>query len=226
VNSFTGHTLDIEAVGTVCRNHGVLFVLNGSQAVGARDLNVKNRPIDALSCCGSKWLLGPYGTGFCWIRPDILASLQCRQAYWLTMQGDRSLDQMRDYKVRQDLGAAAFDVFGTANFMNFLPWAASVEYLLKQGIKKIENYDQNLVSRMIKGLDRKKYRLVSPEEGASRSTLVLLSHLDSGCNKGLYYKLKTKKIDISLREGNLRISPHLYNTPVQIDRLLEVMNVF
>src|SRR5438309_759240 len=76
VNSFTGSVLDLDSMGQICRERSVLFVVNGSQGVGALKLDVGSLPIDALVCCGYKWLCGPYGTGFCWIEPRVREQLR------------------------------------------------------------------------------------------------------------------------------------------------------
>lgn len=132
---------------------------------------------------------------------------------------------MRDYELRNDLGASAYDVFCSANFMNIMPWTASVEYLLDQGPIEIEKYDNALVSHFIEKLDLEKYKLISPRHGPGRSTLVLFSHKERNHNSTIYETLKLEKIDISIREGNLRISPHLYNTIEQIDELLSLLHL-
>ncbi len=111
VDSFTGRTLDLDALGAVCRPAGVLFVVNASQALGARPLDVSATPVDAVVACGYKWLCGLYGTGFAWLHPDLLDRLRPQQAYWLAMQAGRGLDQMRETSVRDDIGVHAFDVF-------------------------------------------------------------------------------------------------------------------
>jgi cysteine desulfurase/selenocysteine lyase len=224
VNSFNGGTLDLNRIGRVCGERGVLLVVNGSQAVGARTLDVRTASIDALVSCGFKWLCGPYGTGFCWMRPDLLASLEYNQIYWLAMQRGRDLNRMREYRIRDDLGTYQYDVFCSANFFNTLPWIASLEYLVAQGIDRIEGHDQGLVSRLVEGLDAGKYQVLSPDSGCLRSTLVFLTHTDRNRNEALYTLLGKRGIDISLREGNLRVSPHLYNTGEEIDALLSVLN--
>ena len=224
VNSFSGHAIDVHAIGEICRAHDVILALNGSQALGARSLDVSNSPVDAVTSCGFKWLCGPYGTGFCWIKPELIESLEYNQAYWLTMQKGRSLSQIREYKLRDDLGAAAYDVFCTANFMNFVPWAAAVEYLLAQDLEQIEMYDDVLVSRLIEGIDLEKYELISPQQGVARSTLVVLTHREPGRNREIFDTLKGEGVDVSLREGNLRVSPHLYNTVDEIDNLLSMLH--
>lgn len=223
VGSFTGHAADVRGLGEACREAGVTFVLNGSQAVGTRPLNVSEIPVDAVVSCGFKWLCGPYGTGFCWMEPELLESLEYNQAYWLAMQEGRNLGQMRDYELRDDLGARRYDVFCTANFLNFAPWAAALEYLLSFGIEEVAAYDDWLVSRLVGGLDPERYRLVSPRDGDARSTLVVVGHAQEGRSEDLHRALKEAGIDAALREGNLRFSPHLYNTAEEVDRALEVL---
>jgi selenocysteine lyase/cysteine desulfurase len=226
VNSFTGHAADVQSLGAVCRANNVLLVLNGSQAIGTRALDVATAPVDAVTSCVFKWLCGPYGTGFCWIRPGLRESLEYNQAYWLSMQGGRTLNVMREREItiRNDLGASAYDVFCTANFLNFMPWTASVEYLLRQGMKQIEMHNSSLVARFIDGLDSTKYQLISPREEVVRSTLVVATHKQPERNSELYDALKSEGIDVALREGNLRLSPHLHNRAEDINRTLSVLN--
>src|SRR5262245_49227722 len=138
VHSFSGLAIDARALGEVCRAHGVAFVLNTSQALGARPFSVLTTPVDAITNVGHKWLCGPYSTGFCWIKPELRDSLEYNQAYWLAMQtADDLANEQNVPGLRDDLGARRYDVFGTANFFNFKPWTASVEYLVEQGIENI-----------------------------------------------------------------------------------------
>ena len=223
VFSFTGHAVDLAALGRVCRRAGVTFVVNGSQAVGAAPLDLRTLPVDALVSCGFKWLCGPYGTGFCWLAPDLLASLTYRPAYWLGHLAQDDLGGHREVRLRGDLGAAAWDVFGTANFLNVRPWTASVEYLLGLGLDRVAAHDQTLVERFLQGLDPDRYRLVSPRSGAGRSTLVVFGHPQAGRTEELHERLAAAGVDVALRRGRLRVSPHLYNTAADVDRALEVL---
>jgi cysteine desulfurase / selenocysteine lyase len=224
VFSFTGHAVDLAALGRVCRRAGVTFVVNGSQAVGAAPLDLRTLPVDALVSCGFKWLCGPYGTGFCWLAPDLLASLTHRPAYWLGHLAQDDLGRETELRLRDDLGAAAWDVFGTANFLNFRPWTASVEYLLGLGLDRVMAHDQALVERLLQGLDPDRYRLVSPRSGPGRSTLAVLGPAETGRTEELYRRLDAAGVDVALRRGRLRVSPHLHNTAADIDRALEVLD--
>lgn len=221
VHSLSGWAIDLEAIGAICRARGVSFVVNGAQAVGVRPVDVSSAPVDVLVSVGWKWLLGPYATGFCWVCPELLAKLQYNQTYWLSMltADDLGREQL-DLTLRVDPGAARYDVFATANFFNFKPWAASVEYLLRCGIEAARRHDQTLVQRLIDGLDRRKFKFTSPEAGPRRSTLVFIEPRQRGRAEEIYRALQAERVHVAFRAAALRFSPHLYNTPEDIDRAL------
>jgi len=79
------------------------------------------------------------------------------------------------------------------------------------------------VSRLIEGLDPENYEFISPLSGKAQSTLVIFSHRQSWRNKEIHAKLEQQGIHAALRRGNMRFSPHLYNTIEEIDRALTVL---
>ncbi|MEW6367357.1 MAG: aminotransferase class V-fold PLP-dependent enzyme [Acidobacteriota bacterium] len=226
VHSFSGVTADLEGLGSVRRRNGVTFVVNASQALGACPLDVRVVPIDAVVCVGFKWLCGACGTGFCWMKPELLASLQCNQSYWLAEMtaDDLGKESVEPHLPKGPPTARTYDVFGTASFFNFKPWAASVEYLLAKDIERIAAYDQDLVDQLSAGLDPNKYALTSPPAGAARSTLVFVSHRDPRRNDEIQMKLKNAGIEAAYRNERLRFSPHLYHTSADITKALAVLN--
>lgn len=225
VHSLSGWTIDVDALGRLCREHGIAFILNVSQALGARALDVASAPVDAIVCTGWKWLLGPYATGFCWVRPELLARLACQQTYWLSMLSADDLGREHlDLTLRSDAGAARWDVFATANFFNFNAFAASVELLLEHGAAAAAAHDAALVQRLIDGLDRRRCGLTSPEAGPARSTLVFVEPRDRERAGGLQQALAATGIHVAYRAGALRLAPHLYNTVSDIDRALEALH--
>jgi cysteine desulfurase/selenocysteine lyase len=220
VFSFTGHAADTDGLARVCRERGVTFVLNGSQAVGARPADVGRMGVDALVSCGFKWLCGPYATGFCWLRPEVRRSLEYRQGYWLAqLPGDDFTRPPASYELRDDLGAAAYDVFCTANVSTFPAWTSAIDLLLDRGIETIAAHDQELVGRLIDGLPPG-WRLRSPRSGPERSTLVFAGPVGERSIEDAHRRLSEAGIDVARRAGALRISPHLHNGADDIDRLL------
>jgi cysteine desulfurase/selenocysteine lyase len=224
VNSFTGHAINVPAIGKVCRENDVVFVLNASQGLGARILDVGSTPVDAITCCGYKWLCGPYATGFCWLTPALRNSLITRHAYWLAMQAGKPLDKMRDYAPRTDLGARAWDIFCTANFFNFVPWTAAIEYLLEAGPADIAAYDEAMVAQLLENLDLDRFELVSPRAGPQRSTLVVMRPRGSKDAAAWEGQLSAAGFHVAVREGNLRVSPHVHNSHEDIANLSTLLS--
>ena len=223
VDSFTGRTLDLNGLADVCRRAGVPLIVNASQALGARPIDVAATPVDAVVSCGYKWLCGPYGTGFAWLHRDLLDRLRPQQAYWLAMQAGRGLDEMRGTTVRDDLGVRAFDVFCPAAFASTLPWIAALRLFLDVGVSAVADHDQHLVERLLSGLDTGQYDIISPRAGPARSTLIVLARRD-GSTSARHRQLTEAGVDGAFREGNLRLSAHLFNTQAEIDRTLGLLH--
>lgn len=210
-------------VARVCRDRNVVFILNVTQGLGARVLDVSRLPVDALICSGYKWLLGPYGTGFCWLTPTLRASLAPCHAYWLPNVWGRS-DGMARYAIRSDLGARAYDVFDTANFLNFVPWTASLEYLLAAGPEEVNRYDRNLVGELVSRVDDDLYDILSPTVAFDQTTMVVVRPRCGPDARVVHAVLTSAGVDTSLREGTIRLSPHLYNTREEIDFAVHGLN--
>lgn len=225
VHSFSGWTTDLEAIGGLCRARGVRFLVNASQGLGARPLRPAELPVDAIVNVGWKWLCGPYGTGFCWMRPELWDELRVNRRYWQSIQTAEDLGGGdAGTELPAGLGARRYDVFAPASFFNHVPFAAAVEHLLGLGLERIAEHDVALVERLSSGLDPSRYRLTSPPPGhPAGSQIVVLSHVDPERNTPLHARLAEAGIDVALRRGKLRVSAHLYNTADEIDRLLEVL---
>jgi selenocysteine lyase/cysteine desulfurase len=224
VNPFTGCAIDVTGLARVCRESGVRFVLNASQALGALTLDVRTSGVDAVTCTGSKWLCGPYGTGFCWLTPEFRDSLRPVHAYWLNMVAGQPLDRIRDYSLRTDLGARQWDVFCPANFFNVVPWTASIEYLLHADPAAVARHDGELVARLLQRLDARRFEVVSPSGGPLRSAIVILRLREPGNIVAWFERLAAAGVDVSVGAETIRISPHLHNTPEDIDSLVGVLS--
>ncbi|MPZ54304.1 MAG: aminotransferase class V-fold PLP-dependent enzyme [Acidimicrobiia bacterium] len=222
VFSFTGHTADVPALVDVCRDHGdITFVLNGSQAVGARPTDVHELGIDALVSCGFKWLCGPYATGFAWLRPELTQSLDYEQGYWLA-QVDEIANPPAQYELRDDLRAAAYDVFCTANLSTYPAWERAVAVLLDIGLDQVQRHDQLLVDQLIEGLPTG-WRLRSPASGPERSTLVFVEPEHPDTVDRALVRLDTAGVDAGERTGMVRLSPHIHNITEDMDRTLAAL---
>lgn len=221
VHSFSGCVVDLEAIGRVCRQHGAWFVLNGSQAVGVLPIDVESVPVDALVSVGFKWLCGPYGTGLCWLRPELQNALRPTKLYWLSALTSEDLAAPSlDLEAITPRQMGRFDIFGTANFFNYVPFTAAVELLLELGIEAAGSYVDGLVTRLLAGVDRSRFRVVSSDE--TRSSLMVLEPLRETADI-VFERLRSAGVHVAHRRGRIRLSPHLYNTGHEIDQALDAL---
>ncbi|HZD03125.1 MAG TPA: aminotransferase class V-fold PLP-dependent enzyme [Actinomycetes bacterium] len=221
VHSFSGRVVDLQGVGRACRSRGAWFVVNGSQAVGAMPIDVQGLPVDALVSVGFKWLCGPYGTGVCWLQPELSDVLRPTKLYWLSaLTAEDLAAPSLDLESITPRGTGRLDVFATANFFNYVPFTAALELLLELGIDEVAAYVDGLVVRLLDGIDRARFRLVSEED--VRSSLVVVEPLGEASGE-VFERLAAAGVHVAHRRGRIRISPHLYNTPDEIDRALELL---
>jgi len=223
VHTFSGHKADIEKMGVICRSQNVIFVANLTQTLGNAPLDVSSLPVDAVTSSGFKWLCGPYGTGFCWIKPELREALEYNHSFWVSVLSAEDLAANREITLPQVRGAGKFDVFGTANFFNFYPWSASIKYLLDIGIERIRAQNNILINNLINGLIQSGYDLISPQPEGKRSALVVFSHKNPALNLKIFNILKVNGIFGAFWKGNIRISPHVFNVPEDIGKLLSVL---
>jgi selenocysteine lyase/cysteine desulfurase len=224
VHSFSGHMVDLEAIGSFCREAGVLFVVNGSQAIGAIPIDVAAVPVDALVGVGFKWLCGPYGTGFAWLGERAWEQVRPTKLYWLTaLSTDDLAKPDLDLRSLDPPASGRHDIFGTANFLNNAPLAESIALISETGVDAIQSHDLDLAARLVEGLDPRLFETQSRGRAGMMSTLVFVlpTQTSSGA---MVERLADAGIDISERSGMMRFSPHFYNTGDEIDHVVAVMN--
>ena len=224
VHTFTGLKLDVEQFAAICRKKNVVCVINLSQSAGTMPIDVSQWNVDAVVCAGYKWLCGPYGTGMAWFSPELRSKLDINLSYWCSVLSDEELQSEGKLKYREISSARKYDVFGTANFFNFVPFESSVRLLLDIGIPKIVNYQKKLVGHFTKNFDLKKFQLLSSTDPLHQSCLIVISHQDQSKNKAVFDRLKSANIHVAFWKGNIRVSPHIYNTIGEIDRCLSVIH--
>jgi selenocysteine lyase/cysteine desulfurase len=175
--------------------------------------------IDFLSADGHKWLLGPEGAGIFYCRRELLSRTRPLIVGWLNVVNATDFANY-DFTLRSDAGR--FES-GSHNVVGLLGLKASVELLLSAGIDAISRRIRALTDRLIMGLQSKGYSIASPRDGQAWSGIV--SFASTGHDHAALVRAlrMDHHIEIALRVGRLRCSPHFYNTQDQMDRLLDVL---
>jgi cysteine desulfurase/selenocysteine lyase len=175
--------------------------------------------IDYLAADGHKWLLGPEGAGILYCRRELLPETRPLAIGWMNVIDAQNYGRY-DFTLRPE--AAKFEC-GSWNVPGFLGLKASLELLHTLGTPNIAARLKVLTDRLITGLIAKGYTIISPRVDEAWSGIV--SFTSAAHNQDLIVRTlrKDHRIELALREGRLRASPHFYNTETQIDRLIELL---
>lgn len=218
--------LDAARVAAACHSAGAFLLLDVSQCAGAMPLDVAALGADFLVCAGYKWLLGPYGTGFFWVREDLIDRMRPGPFYWKALPGAENFHSLHlDPSRAAPLAAHArrWDAPETSSFFNLSALEASLELILRAGVEAVWQHNARLISAMIARLPLDRCVLASPRDPAARGPYACVAARSPEKTAALYEKLRARKIFVSLREGALRVAPYLFNTLPDVDRFLEVI---
>lgn len=217
-----GSLLDAARVAAACRARGALFVLDVTQSCGAVPMDVSTLGADFLVCSGYKWLLSPYGTGFLWAKRERLNTLRPGPFYWQGQDAD-SFTRLNMIDPTPASSSKRWDAAETASYFNLNVTAmdASASFVCRVGPGTVLAHNRNLIARLFAGLPA---GLVpaSPLDPAQRGPYGCFIAETREQTTALHQKLMNENVFVSLREGRIRVSPHLFNTGRDIDRLLSV----
>jgi cysteine desulfurase/selenocysteine lyase len=218
VQYLSGFRVDLKAIGEICRRHKCFFFVDAIQGLGALPLDVEAAHIDALAADGHKWLLGPEGCGILYVRKSRQDSIFPEEFGWTNVAGYNDYAS-RDMALRQDAGRYEC---GTLNTIGCYGLRASIELLLEAGVDRIGPVVQALTDQLAAGALAKGYQLLgdrTPENGAG-IIAIQKPGLDS---RKIVFDLKQKGILAAPRQGWVRLSPHFYISPEEIDRVIDAL---
>ncbi|MAW06963.1 MAG: hypothetical protein CME61_01630 [Halobacteriovoraceae bacterium] len=219
----TGKKIDLIDLGKYCWDKDIFFIVDCTQGLGGLTLKKEElKYIDAISCASYKWLLGPYGHAFGAISNKAKRKVSHKNANWITSANSTDVQSLLSYTTKTLPGARCFDRGQTANLLALSCLEKSLELLIELGPKKVEAYNQSLVHYFLENINNKNLKLLTPRDNPSN---ILCFQVNGGGTKDLEERLKVNNIDVSIREGSLRLSFHLYNTKAQVDFLLNILNV-
>jgi cysteine desulfurase / selenocysteine lyase len=219
-----GVLLDGARLAAACHAQGALLALDASQACGAVPIDVQTMGVDFLVSAGYKFLLGPFGTGFFWAKPELMANMRPGPFYWMAAKGMEGNFASMDFADPKPAPSGKrWDIAETANYFNHAALDASVEFVLQAGPETIAAHSRNLIELLYERLPKDRCVPASPLDPAHRGPYACFAARAPEKTTALYDRLRKENIIVSLREGNIRVSPYLFNTERDIDRLISVI---
>ena len=215
VTSGTGRRLDIAALGALCKRNRSYFIVDAMQGIGVLPLDVRAVQADFVVSGFFKWMLGPDGIAFIYIRQGILDELQLPYAGWAGME-DRF-----NYTTYRFAPIDATGRFETGN-LNF-----SALYGVEAAMNLVRGLEPAIQDRVLahtaylrQGLSEiPRVTLLSPRRSAQAAGITLFT--TTGDDE-VVRELRAQRVVVNYRNG-IRVSPHFYTSTEQLDTLLTIV---
>ena len=214
-----GSLLDLGRVGESARRVGAALVVDGIQSLGAHPFDVREVRPDFLVASAYKWLLGPYGIGF------LYAGERWREGTpiehnWINRRGSEDFSRLVGYQDAFQPGARRYDVGERSNFA-LLPMA-------NEALRRILDWGVDNVSETIGELTglierEAKDRGIEAIPAERRARHIVGLKLGSAVAGDLAARLAGENVFVSVRGESVRVSPHLYNTERDVERLFAAL---
>jgi len=220
-----GSLLDVARVAEACHKQGALLLLDASQACGGMPIDVNQLGADFIVSAGYKWLLGPFGTGFFWVKSEHLAMVRPGPFYWMAVKGSDNFSALNFDDPKPGANAKRWDSPESASYFNFnlVAMDVSVDFVLRMGPELVSAHNRKLIELMFERLPKDRFVPASPLDPARRGPYGCFAARSPEKTAEFYHRLRKENVIVSLREGNIRVSPYLYNTERDIDRLISVV---
>jgi cysteine desulfurase/selenocysteine lyase len=224
----TGTRSDLDAIGHLCRSRGVLLLVDGAQSVGSLEYDARTTPVDAMTVAASKYLCGPYGLGFLYVRRERAETMQPGSlARYGVDLGDAHEGEQGSTAYRLMPGAKRFDV-GSYNYAGANAVEVSLDLLAGIGVSAIEKHVLRLARLLTEALCELRLPVLSGRSAAHFSQIVLIGRpvpdaATEALVQNLHDYLLTNGVKASLRHGRLRFSFHFYNTEQEVNQVVALL---
>jgi selenocysteine lyase/cysteine desulfurase len=208
-----GAKLDVESVVRLAHEHEVPVLLDAYQSIGSMPIDVRALGVDFLACGTLKYLLGSAGLGFLYVKRELWESAWPTATGWFADEDVFAMD-IHDYSPARN--ARRFQS-GTPPVPAIYAGIAGIELMEEIGIAATQRHVRRLTELLIDGVDELGGTVVTPRDPNRRGALVCIRSTDA---ERLVAALAREGIVTSSRDGNLRVSPHAYNTPEDIKTVL------
>ena len=223
VHWMNGTKFDLKKIGEKCKNNNTFFIVDGTQSVGALSIDVKDFKIDALICAGYKWLFGPYSMALGYYSSKFNDGIPIEES-WMNRTNAQDFSNLTEYDSKYKPMAGRYNVGETTNFI--------LSPIMLNGLKQINSWGINNIESYCKKLSKIVISELSPLGIAFENENYFTYHLFSlGLPKHLnlltFKKiLEKKKIRVSIRGANLRVSINVFNDERDIEKLVETVKEF
>ncbi len=213
-----GTLFDLKAIRKKATENGAYLIIDGTQSVGALPFSVNEIKPDALICTGYKWLLGPYSIGLAYFSDELCKNGKPIEENWINRKNSENFAGLVNYEKEYQPKAGKFNVGEMSNFALTPMLTEAILQITKWQPKAIQEYTKEI---SIDAIDKLKKLDCFIEDSNFRANHLFGIYLPEKIDIDKLKETFTKNnVFVSFRGNAIRVSPHLYNTKADFDKLL------
>jgi selenocysteine lyase/cysteine desulfurase len=214
-----GGSVDLVAIGERARQAGAALVVDASQALGAAPLDLAAVRPDYLVTVGYKWLLGPFALGYLYVAERHRDGVPLEEN-WISRLGAEDFGALVDYQDRYQPGARRFDVGQRTHFETTPMAVAALRQLLDWEVERVAATLGQVTGRIQRAAEAIGLRLTSGD----RVPHMLGIALPDEARGAVAAALADAGVFAGVRGSSLRVSPHLWTTDQDVERLVDALS--
>ena len=219
----TGRKIDLVEIGEMLKRKGIMFVVDVTQSLGGMEVTAQELElIDVLTCSSYKWMLGPYGHAFAYFSDRTIETIEHHTGNWTVSPNSRVVYNLLDYTTKTLPGARKYDRGQASNMLAMSCLEGGLEFLSEVGLKRIRQTNARLRDFFLENYPKDKYELRIPKDHMGNIVSLRAKNLDP---IDLERELKFRNVDVSIRQGHVRLSFHIFNHQEQVETLIETMDI-
>lgn len=219
----TGKKMDILSIGKLCQERGIFFIVDATQALGGMKITKEELDvIDVLACSSYKWMLGPYGHAFAYFSDKAIELVSHQAGNWINSPNSKVVYNLLDYTTETLPGARKFDRGQAANMLANACLEAGLEFLTAVGLDEVQMHNNALRDYFLENFPKNKFNVITPKDHMA-NILCLKATTSDPLN--LERELKFRNVDVSIRQGNIRLSFHIFNNRDQVNELIRALDI-
>jgi cysteine desulfurase/selenocysteine lyase len=218
----SGYRIEIDRIGRMLRERGILFCLDAIQTVGAFETRIDH--VDFLSADSHKWMLGPMSAGIFYVREELQDRLR---PSLLGSWNVRSPNFIAQEEIAFERGGRRYEP-GALNISGILGMKAGIDLIQEIGLPAISAQLLKLKARLHAGLQPLGFTFIGPDPRSINASCITTVQHPQRSLADISAHLTANNITTSLRHNRagqplLRLSPHFYNTEAEMDRVAQVI---
>ncbi|MCZ6916809.1 MAG: aminotransferase class V-fold PLP-dependent enzyme, partial [Gemmatimonadetes bacterium] len=213
----------VRELAEIAHARGALLYADIIQGAGTVPMDMRALGIDFAACSGYKWLYGVHGVGFLYVRDELQGTALIDSVYpghananyvpWV----ERPDPATGDFSYAPPVDASRYQP-GHVSYLGYCGVYEGLKFIRRIGVEASLQHSVRLAKRLGDALDPDRYECITPE--VDRSPIITFVVRDRA---DLRARLRAANITVALSGNRIRVSPAVFNTEEDVDRLVEAL---